>query len=65
MNRIEHTLAFELEQPAAVLFPLFSAEGETKWVPGWTYRNVMGGSDLHEDYVFTTKAHDHAAGEAI
>ena len=54
-----------MDQPAARLFPLFSAEGETLWVPGWTYDNVMGSTDLHEDYVFLTRTHDHAATEAV
>jgi len=48
-----------------VLFPLFSAEGERLWVPGWDYVNVMGSTDLHEDYVFLTKSHDHAGTDAI
>jgi hypothetical protein len=30
-----------------ILFPLFSAEGEKLWVPGWDYENVMGTRELH------------------
>ena len=50
-----------------MLFPLFSAEGEVAWVPGWTYENVMGSAELHENYVFVTRgdSHDHAASDAI
>jgi hypothetical protein len=65
MSRIRHTATFAIAQPAAVLFPLFSAEGETLWVPGWAYENVMGSTDMHEDYVFLTGAHDHAGSDAI
>ena len=65
MSRVRHTETFEVAQPAKRLFPLFSPEGETRWVPGWTYENVMGTSDLHENYVFLTKAHDHSSTEAV
>ncbi len=60
-----HTATLIINQSAAVLFPLFSPEGERLWVPGWEYENVMGTIGLHEDYVFLTKSHDHAAAEAI
>jgi len=65
MNRVKHSADFQSDQPADILFPLFSAEGEKLWVPGWDYENVMGTDDLHEDYVFITKNHDHAASKAI
>ena len=65
MSSVQHTASFEIEQPVKELFPLFSAEGEKLWVPGWDYQKIMGGTDLHEDYVFVTKSHDHAAAEAI
>ena len=58
MNTIKHTVDFEIDQPIALLFPLFSAEGEKLWVPGWDYVNIMESKDLHEDYVFLTKNHD-------
>ena len=65
MNRVKHSADFQIAQPAEILFPLFSAEGEKCWVPGWDYTNVMGTTDLHEDYIFITEDHDHAASEAI
>ena len=65
MNKIKHTTAFEISQPAEKLFPLFSAEGEKLWVPGWDYENIMGTTDLSEDYIFLTKAHDHGSTDAI
>lgn len=65
MNTIKHTVDFEIDQPIALLFPLFSAEGEKLWVPGWDYVNIMESKDLHEDYVFLTKNHDHASTDAI
>ena len=57
MSRIKHQTSFEVNQPAEVLFPLFSAEGEKYWVPGWDYENIMGSTDLHEDYIFLTANH--------
>ncbi len=62
MSRIKRKASFKVNQPAEVLFPLFSAEGEKYWVPGWDYENIMGGTDLHEDYVFLT-AHHHKTEE--
>jgi hypothetical protein len=47
------------------LFPLFSPEGEKCWVPEWDYENVMGTTELAEDYVFLTKTHDHGTTDAI
>jgi len=65
MNTIEHKASFDIEQSIEKVFPLFSAEGEKLWVPGWDYENIMGTTDLSEDYVFFTKTHDHASTEAI
>lgn len=65
MSTIKHTASFEIRQPANELFPLFSPEGEKLWIPGWDYENVMGGTDLHEDYVFITRRNDHVASDAI
>lgn len=65
MKSISHSKSFEIPVPAADLFPLFSPEGETKWVPGWNYQNVMGTTELSEDYVFLTETHDHATADAI
>ncbi len=49
MSTVKHTLDFKISQPIDILFPLFSADGEKLWVPGWDYENIMGTSDLHED----------------
>lgn len=65
MSTVKYTASFEIRRSVDELFPLFSAEGEKLWVPGWSYGNIMGGTDLHEDYVFVTKNHDHAASDAI
>ncbi|MCG8604130.1 hypothetical protein MJD09_03910 [bacterium] len=65
MNSIKHTTGFKIDQPVAQVFPLFSPEGEKLWVPDWDYDNIMGTTDLFEDYVFLTKTHDHASTEAI
>jgi hypothetical protein len=63
VTRSRHTESFDIDRPAAELFPLFSAEGEVAWVPGWTYENVMGTTELAEDYVFVTRSHDHARSQ--
>ena len=65
MSQIKHTASFKIDQPIEILFPLFSAEGEKLWVPGWDYENIMGSKELHEDYIFLTKNHDHASTDAI
>lgn len=65
MSKVKHTRTFRMNQPIDVLFPLFSAEGEKLWVPGWDYENIVEGTELHEDYIFLTKTHDHASTKAI
>jgi hypothetical protein len=65
MSSVKHSKKFSINQPIKIVFPLFSAEGEKLWVPGWDYENIMGSTDLHEDYIFLTKTHDHAATDAI
>ena len=65
MNSIKQSESFIIDQPAKTLFPLFIAEGEKLWVPGWDYENVMGSTQLREDYIFLTKNHDHASTDAI
>jgi hypothetical protein len=65
MKRVRHIDDFQINQSIDVLFPLFSAEGEKYWVPGWDYKNIMGTTKLHEDYIFVTENHDHSASDAI
>ena len=65
MNRVKHEADFQVDQPIGVVFPLFSAEGEKHWVPGWDYKNIMGSTELHEDYIFLTAQHDPASTDAI
>ncbi|MGE5839729.1 MAG: hypothetical protein ACM34H_07320 [Deltaproteobacteria bacterium] len=62
---ISYTGEFEISQPAPLVFPLFTPEGERLWAPGWVYENLMGTNTLCEDYLFLTRSHDHAAKEAI
>ena len=64
LKSIKHTETFRLDQPAEILFPLFSAEGEKLWVPGWDYKNISGSEDMHEDFIFLTSSHDHASTDA-
>ena len=52
MKSVIHTRAFELDVPIDEVFPLFSPEGEKLWVPDWEYKNIMGTSELSEDYIF-------------
>ena len=65
MNSVQHTAGFDIPRPIEELFPLFSPEGEKLWVPHWHYENIMGTTELSEDYVFLTRDHDHAATTAI
>ena len=65
MNSVKHSEKFNIDQPVEVLFPLFSAEGEKLWVPGWDYENIVGSNDLHEDYIFLTKNNDQTKTETI
>jgi len=65
MMRKKFESSFEMDKPAGLLFPLFSAEGEKLWVPDWDYIEVLEGKELHEDYVFMTKNHDFATTNAI
>jgi len=41
MSSIKHSHTFRIDQPVEILFPLFSAEGETLWVPEWEYTNII------------------------
>lgn len=65
VSRKKFSADFQIPRPVDELFPLFSAEGEKLWVPGWDYKNIMGSTDLHEDYIFLTQNHDHASADAI
>ncbi len=65
MSTISRTSEFAISRPVDVLFPLFTPEGEKLWAPNWDYENVMGTTQLGEDYVFLTGTHDHAGGKAI
>lgn len=65
MKSVNHCKIFEIAAPIGEVFPLFSPEGEKLWVPGWNYNNVMGTTELAEDYVFLTSTHDHATTDAI
>jgi hypothetical protein len=65
MRSVKHTRSFEMPVPVETLFPMFSPEGEKHWAPGWDYENVMGTTDLSEDYVFLTGTHDHGTTEAV
>ncbi len=65
MRSIKHSAGFDIAQPVEKVFPLFSPEGEKLWVPNWDYKNIMGTTELSEDYVFLTATHDHASTDAI
>lgn len=55
----------EIEKPITQVFPLFTAEGEKLWAPGWDYVQIFGDTNVNEDDVFLTQTHDHAAADAI
>jgi hypothetical protein len=65
MTTIQHTASFSIRQPIDAVFPLFSPEGEKRWVPGWDYTNQMDTAPLAPDDVFTTTAHNHGTVAAI
>ena len=65
MSAVKYSASFEIQQPVDAVFPLFSAEGEKVWVPGWDYENIMESSAFGEDCVFVTRRHDHASTDAI
>lgn len=54
MSSSEYKTSFIIHQPAEELFPLFSAEGEKLWIPDFDYVNIMGSTEMHEDYIFLT-----------
>jgi hypothetical protein len=47
---------FHLNAPVARVFPLFTAEGERAWAPGWEPRILSGAEERGS--VFITIAHD-------
>jgi len=65
MSSIKHTAGFDIPQPVEQVFPLFCPEGEKHWVPNWDYENIMGTTELSEDYVFLTGSHADASTDAI
>ena len=54
MSTSKNKASFHIHQPAEELFPLFSAEGEKLWIPDFDYINIMGSTEMHEDYIFLT-----------
>ncbi len=53
--RAKQTASIITDQPVDKVFPLFSAEGEKKWVPGFDYINPMDSSEMYEDFFFTIR----------
>jgi hypothetical protein len=47
--------SFRLEAPVERVFPLFTAEGERSWAPGWEPRILSG--DVERGSAFVTRAH--------
>src|SRR5262249_29173387 len=46
---------FHLDAPPARVFPLFTAEGERSWAPGWEPEMLSG--DRERGSVFRTRSH--------
>lgn len=65
MKSVTHTQSFKIAQSVEEMFPLFTPEGEKLWVPDWDYKNLMGTTELSDNYVFITKTHDHGTTETI
>lgn len=51
------TGSFTIDRPIEDVFPLFSAEGEKQWAPGWHYVNPLGGTEMYEGYFFIVPDH--------
>jgi hypothetical protein len=47
--------SFRLDAPLAQVMPLFTAEGERRWAPGWEPAILSG--DAERGSAFTTRAH--------
>lgn len=54
-SRAKHTASIITDQPIDKVFPLFSAEGEKKWIPGWRYINPMESTEMSEDFIFLVR----------
>ena len=55
-RRVRATGTFELPLAAREAFELFTAEGERRWVPGWS-PDILGPLPQHPGLVFRTEAH--------
>lgn len=57
--RLTRTGVIRLNAPPAVVFPLFTPEGERQWAPGWDPTSIYPASgEATCDMVFSTKHHD-------
>lgn len=57
-RRVRSSGGFELPLSATEAFDLFTAEGERRWVPGWS-PDILGPLPQHPGLVFQTEAHGH------
>jgi hypothetical protein len=48
--------SFHLDAPVTTVFPLFTAQGERRWVPGWEPTIVSGAEERGS--VFLTQTHE-------
>lgn len=55
MRRVQNSGSFELDLPPDEAFPLFTAEGERRWVPGWS-PTILGADAQAPGSVFLTEA---------
>jgi Polyketide cyclase / dehydrase and lipid transport len=46
--------SFHLDAPLAQVFPLFTAEGERAWAPGWQPRILSGSKERGSAFITTT-----------
>jgi hypothetical protein len=54
-NRVQNSGSFGLPIPPEEAFSLFTAEGEQRWVPGWS-PDILGDLPQHPGLVFLTEA---------
>lgn len=65
-KRVGHSQTIKLNDIPERIFPLFTPEEEKKWAAGWDFELVYAsGSEVEENLIFTTAAHDHGQSKAI
>lgn len=54
-RHLKYTASYIIHNPASIIFPLFKAKSKTRWLKGWSYRDISGG-EFEKGYVFSTQS---------